>query len=417
MTPLGLGDGVCSLLVTLAALRSRPNMWSTLQGYTAVKSSMARAYTLMHLGVGMGDLGVNLGTGGPSEQGGWRPPDSIEEGLRDLAKNEGPTLEKLIYPQTAALRTLMSLTASLEDSGFSAEKRARAMMQLIREQIASLNDHQHPKCKEALQAAFYLTPELPSGLPSITARLNYMLNKGAFGEKPGREAGERNWRRGVRRLAGLLEENIEDLYRQVGWADTGLPSAYQPVRVRRLIVTYFLANQSVTDLFTERTVEATEDGVDRYIVRDYIYGDLGANIEIGALMNCKKISQLPVNLPGYVAAKAEMRLPEAYAKGKGCTFATRVTRSGMTKPTTWQEIQVTSHGILSLVMRVQFDLQTPLPERCWYFAAMPDVDRLEEPATEEKGRDITISRWGYAEHSFGPATVAAKYGVAWRWPE
>ena len=181
------------------------------------------------------------------------------------------------------------------------------------------------------------------------------------------------------------------------------------------MVTYRLTGQTVTDVITERTIEAAEDGVDKYIVRDYVQGDQGAHIEVSSLLNCRKLRQLPVDLgPGFVAVKAEMLLPKTYKKGETCTFATRVTREGLTDPTTWQEIQVTSHGIASLIMRVQFDTSVSLPERCWHFAAMPDFGRLELPGPEE-GRDVEITRFGFAEHHFGVGHAAAKYGMVWRW--
>jgi hypothetical protein len=109
-----------------------------------------------------------------------------------------------------------------------------------------------------------------------------------------------------------------------------------------------------------------------------------------------------------------MFLPKSYSEGTGCNFATHVKRTGVTEATTWQEIQVTSYGIDALTMRVQFDSGGSLPSRCWYFAAMPDLGRLELPDLDE-GRDLDISRFGYAERVFGPAQAAAKYGIVWRW--
>jgi hypothetical protein len=291
------------------------------------------------------------------------------------------------------------------------------MLQYIRDEVAAFSDHEHPKCKAALQAAFCLGEGLTNGrdFPSIARRLKHTADQGAFGEGAGPEAGERNWRRAVRRLAKMIEDDTAQLAVSAGWASTGLPSGYQPVRVRKLVVTYYLTGQTVTELVTERSIEAIADEVDRYIVRDYVQGAPGAYIKVHPLLNCKRVNQLPVDLgPGFIAVKAEMLLPESYGKGSGCTFATRVTRTGVTDATTWQEIQVTSHGINSLTMRVQFDDQIPLPSRCWYFAAAPDLGRLEPPGPGED-RDVAISRFGYAEHHFGAGEPAAKYGVKWRW--
>ena len=141
------------------------------------------------------------------------PPDSVEQGLRDLAKYEGPDVSRLAYPYSDGLRTLMALTAPLEEAGLPAEERARALLQYIREQIGAFSDQAHPKCKAALQAAFCLTPDLANGhdYPSITSRLEYATRVGAFGETAGPEAGERNWRRAVKRLAQLVEKNVDRL--------------------------------------------------------------------------------------------------------------------------------------------------------------------------------------------------------------
>ena len=48
---------------------------------------------------------------------------------------------------------------------------------------------------------------------------------------------------------------------------------------------------------------------------------------------------------------------------------------------------MTSHGVESLTMRVQFDATAALPSRRWYFAEMPDLGRLEVPDPSE-GRDL-----------------------------
>jgi hypothetical protein len=349
---------------------------------------------------------------------GTSAPGPIEQGLRDLANGEGPVLGKLVEPRTRGLRALMELTAPLADAGMHIEGRARAIRQYIWELIAGLDDQQHPKCKAALRAAFCLAPEVSSNreLTSVASRLEVMALAGAFGEKSDLRRAQESWELAARRLAWLVTKNIDDHLRlAAGWASIGAPSGYQPLRVSSLVVTYYLTGQTVTDVITERRIEAMEDGVDRYIVRDYVQGVPDAEIEVKPLLNCRSGEHMPVDLgPGFVAMKAEMLLPKAYARGDGCNFATRVKRKGVTGPTTWQEIQVTSYGVDALIMRIQFDLGEALPVRCWYFAAAPDVGRLEPPGPGEQ-RDLEISRFGYTERDFGAGQAAAKYGIIWRW--
>ena len=261
--------------------------------------------------------------------------DSVEQGLRDLAKGQGPSLGKLIEPDTDGLCSLMDLTAPMAKDGMPVDGRARALRQYIWEAIAGFNDPQHPKCKAALQAAFCLTPAVSNGenFPSINERLAIMAREGAFGENVGFKRAQASWESGVRRLARLVLENIDDLRLSAGWASGGAPSGYQSVRVVNLTVTYLLTGRTVTDVVTERRIVAVEDGIDRYIVRDYVQGAPDAQIEVRPLLNCIAGEHTPINLgPGFVALKAEMLLPKAYPKGAGCNFATQVKRKGVAAP-------------------------------------------------------------------------------------
>jgi hypothetical protein len=354
-------------------------------------------------------------------------PDSVEQGLRDLAADAGPSVEKLVAELTPGLRALMRLTHELPPA-MTREERARALLQYIREKIASYDDAAHPRCKAALMAAFRIpedefdTEAHPGRYSSISGRLAVPLQRGEFdvgNHSAGAEAGKRNWNRSVRGLADLIEKYIHELPGVAGWVASGAPSGYQPVKVRRLLVTVRLVGRVVTELLTEREIEALHDGVDRYVVRAYIESSPGATLTVEPVLNCAKGDVRQVNIGrGVAAQKVEMVLPHSLSKGEGCFFATRVTRSGLSPddPSTWEEIQVTSQGVDSLTMRVQFDQSLPLPAHCWYFSALPDSDRLEPPAPHE-GRNLRISELGYVEHRFGAGMAAAKYGLSWSWPD
>ena len=51
----------------------------------------------------------------------------------------------------------------------------------------------------------------------------------------------------------------------------------------------------VTEVVTERRVIATEDDVNRYIVRDYVQGAPDAHIEVRPLLNCQAGAHTPVH--------------------------------------------------------------------------------------------------------------------------
>ncbi|MDG6100947.1 hypothetical protein Daura_01555 [Dactylosporangium aurantiacum] len=354
-----------------------------------------------------------------------RAVDSVEQGIRDLAQGSGPSIRRIADGWTPGLRRLRDLSSKL--AGSSVDERADAMLRLIYLEAANLGnsgERPHPRCAAAVQAALGM-PTFPFGPAddSINRRLQVAREAGAFdtvrgrrGAEAGTDAGKINWSRGVVRLARAVERRVNEYERPGGWEQAGLPSGYQPVTFNRMIVTYFLRGRAVSESFSERWITAEEDGLTRYIVRAYARNNPPARpaLEIQPWLNCTLGSVRRVDPgDGSEAQIAEMLFPKALQRGDKLFFATRVVAEE-DGPTMSREVQVTSHGIDELTIRIQFDNTLPLPKRAWWFAEVPDIDRLIPP---EPGDDryVEISGSGFLERQFGRAKPTAKYGLSWQW--
>jgi len=301
------------------------------------------------------------------------------------------------------------------------------LIDLIYEEAVNIEfsgEHPHPRCSAALQAALRM-PKFQYGNAddSITKRLNVARAKGAFdfyrGTRPiaaGPEAGKNNWNRGVIRLATALERRVRTIEQTGGWERSGIPSGYQAVTMDRLVATHFIVGRAATETITERWITAEEDNFSRYIVRAYAKNvpPDRPQLEVVPMLNCRRGAVRRVDMgDGAEAQLVEMVLPVALERGESTFFANRV-NSWEPGPTLMREVQVTCHGIKDLTVRVQFEPDGPLPKQCWYFAEVPDVDRLVPPDTDNP-RNIAISDCGFVEHRFGRGIATAKYGIAWRW--
>jgi hypothetical protein len=258
---------------------------------------------------------------------------------------------------------------------------------------------------------------------SINKRLQVARAAGAFdtvrgrrGVEAGTDAGKINWGRGAIRLAQAVERRMSELEESGGFERTGPPSGYQPVTFDRMIVTHHLRGQVVVESVSERWITAEEDGLSRYVVRAYARNDppKRPNLEIQPLLNCRLGPVRRVEFgDGTEAQLAEMLFPKTLRRGEKLFFATRVIAEEP-GPTHSREVQVTTHGVKNLIMRVQFDHSIPLPKRAWYFAEIPDLDRLIPPEDGDT-RYVENSEVGFVEREFGRGVATAKYGLAWQW--
>jgi hypothetical protein len=357
-----------------------------------------------------------------------RSNDSIEQGLRDLAQRDGPGVKKIVGGWTPGLERLRDLSEGLARGG-SADDHATALLDLIVEEIMrieSSGDRSHPRCAAALQAAFRL-PTFPFGPDdnSIAKRLEVARRRGAFDVIRGRqrvaagpESGKNNWNRAVVRLARALEQRLADIDRIGDWARVGPPSGYQPFTVDRLVVTHFLQDRVVTEWTTERWVTAEEDDVSTYVVRAYARNvpPHQPYLEVQPLLNCTRGTVRRVDLgDGSEAHLVDIHLARTLCRGEKTFFATRVV-AREAGPTRSREVQVTAHSTSEIVLRVQFDPGGPRPHACWYFAEMPDTDRLLPPPRGDR-RYLAVSAFGYVEHRFVRGRPTNKYGLAWSWAD
>ncbi|MFF5230651.1 hypothetical protein [Dactylosporangium sp. NPDC000521] len=311
--------------------------------------------------------------------------------------------------------------------GRSVEERAETMLELIYLEASNLGnsgERPHPRWAAAVQAALRMpTFQFGPSDDSLNQRFQVARAAGAFdtvrgrrGMKAGADAGKINWSHGVVRLAQAVERRVNELERSGGWERTGPPSGFQPVTFNRMIVTYFLRGRAVSESFSERWITAEEDNLARYVVRAYARNNPPARpeLEIQPWLNCTLGAVRRVDLgDGSEAQIAEMDFPKPLQRGEKLFFATRVVAQEV-GPTMSREVQVTSHGIEDLTMRIQFDISQPLPKRAWWFAEVPDIDRLIPP---EPGDDrfVEVSACGFIERQFARGYPSAKYGLSWQW--
>ncbi len=290
--------------------------------------------------------------------------------------------------------------------------------------LGNSGERPHPRCAAAVQAALRMTTfQFAPSDDSINRRLQVARMAGAFdtvrgrrGLESGADAGKINWSRGVSRLAQAVEQRVNELERSTGWERTGPPSGYQPVTFDRMVVTYYLRGRAAAESVSERWIVAEEDGLSRYVVRAWAKNNPPARpqLEIQPLLNCRLGTVRHVDLgDGTEAQLAEMLFPATLRRGDKLFFATRLL-AVEPGPTLSREVQVTAHGINDLTMRIQFDTSVPLPKRAWFFAEVPDVDRLIPPESGDD-RYVDISECGFIEHQFGRGVTTAKYGIAWQW--
>jgi hypothetical protein len=354
-----------------------------------------------------------------------RAADSVEQGLRDLAQGAGPDVRKIADAWTPGLARLRELSNKL--GGGSADERAEAMLELIyleANDLGNAGERPHPRCAAAVQAALGMTTfQYSASDVSINRRRQVARSAGAFdtirgrrGAEAGSDAGKINWSRGVVRLAHAVERRVNELERSGGWERTGPPSGYQPVTFDRMVVTYHLRGRAVTESVSERWIVAEQDGLSRYVVRAWAKNNPPnrPQLQIQPLLNCRLGEVRHVDLgDGTEAQLAEMLFPSTLQRSDRLFFATRVI-ADEPGPTLSREVQVTNHGINDLMMRIQFDTAVSLPKRAWYFAEVPDIDRLIPPERGDE-RYVGISSCGFVEHRFGRGITTAKYGIAWQW--
>ena len=199
-------------------------------------------------------------------------------------------------------------------------------------------------------------------------------------------------------------------------------SDFQPFIVHRLEATYFIDQRRVcTETVTQRriTAELTEtegaNTIDHYVVRakysDPVDGEEQANMEILPVLNCRA-GAITIQPDGWLAT--QIYFPEALAHGDSVFFTTRVryTTRRPVQPSAF--IQVTSLGIMELIMRVQFHPKMA-PSVCWVYGGTSASEAAQVPQGLDKVRMRHPNRLGYVEYTDMNCPPGWIYAIGWKW--
>lgn len=228
-------------------------------------------------------------------------------------------------------------------------------------------------------------------------------------------------------LARRIHEGLQQRA-QSGWEEGAFAGAdpeggdVQPFIVERLEVTYFFnQHRSFTHSATERWLSAELPGaegqssIDHYKVRarytDTSDSETAQQTEIEPILNCRR-GRTRVGRDGWLMT--EMYFPEPVKNGQKVFFASLVRSEGETPTIPLVYIHVTSHGIMDLVMRLQFH-PNAAPKTCWVYRGALEPNRGSAPSVEDHDRWRQPSSLGYVEHVAESCAPGLYYAVGWTW--
>ena len=365
----------------------------------------------------MGDSGAQLNReSGQTVQaalglGGW---------LAELATGRGVSVPKLLRAPI--------LGECQMPADWSAVYRVAVFLDLIQQVADGLPRHLDRKI--AL-AALNQYPGIAGGSPAERFR--------GLAERHARESGDgaeppvtaqrlaARWRKLRNELGPLIGAEIENRNAN-GWegyhSSPPLTDAsdFQPFIVHRLEVTYFIDQRRVcTETITQRWITADlaehdgDDAIDHYVVRakysDLVDGKERARTEILPMLNCRA-GAAAIQPDGWLST--QMYFPQPLAHGDSVFFATRVrhTTSKPVGPAAF--IQVTSLGVLELLMRVQFH-PSAVPSLCWVYGGTSVIDAIRAPRDSGEDRLRRPNHLGYVEYSNQRCPPGWFYTIGWEW--
>jgi hypothetical protein len=243
-----------------------------------------------------------------------------------------------------------------------------------------------------------------------------------------------HWRAVAHRWSQVRPELARRIYQELqqrarsGWEDGTSAGAdpdegeIQPFVVDRLEVTYFFnQHKAFTHSATERwlSVElpSTEEksSIDHYKVRarytDASDSQAARTTRIEPILNCRR-GRTQVGRDGWMMT--EMHFPGPAQNGDKVFFASLVRSEGKAATIPLVYIQVTSHGIMNLGMRLQFH-PNAVPRACWVYRGSSEPDRGSAPSTEDRDRWLEPSSLGYVEHVAESCAPGLYYAVGWTW--
>jgi hypothetical protein len=238
----------------------------------------------------------------------------------------------------------------------------------------------------------------------------------------------RHWRGIQRDLATVILTEIEDR-NKTGWAKyTKIVQMHkgvelQPFVIERLEVTYFVnADRVCTETVTERWLKADlslSDGlsfIDHYKVRamyrDPQDGQELPTTEILSMLNCRA-GATDVGQDGWLMTPMYFAKPVPH--GGTVFFASRVRHETSVPIDPAAFIQVTSLGIMKLIMRVQFDLRA-VPRVCWVYGGSSATGGKDAPSEAVDARWRSPNALGYVEYRTENCPPGWYYTIRWEWP-
>jgi hypothetical protein len=356
----------------------------------------------------------------PRRPGGGEPPrDSIEAGLRDLARDPGPDIRRLSRSDTDGLRTIMLAARTPPD--WPREARATAILTVIQELTQQLAN---PRWKAAAMAALRLPADhyIGSEYDSLAARWRTLAQReGALSDRDAKrlaEAYRGYWSTAANHLADTIERRFAELNDSLdGWGTyhVGLPpSLPDPLAISfdRTDVLYRFDGYRGLQSISYRWLVA-HGPIDHYEPVGWYYNDPNAPVEIVPLANCRLDGPLR-DLP-QGGRTGTLRFSHTLDNGEPYFFAYMIVFNSQQpcRPTVLYDVR--GREMRSLTVRAQFDPAAP-PYRCWYFDVGAQSDGAEVPR-EGAPELLGIAPNGYVEHGFEHCQRGRKYGLQWSWNE
>lgn len=356
----------------------------------------------------------------PRRPGGGEPPrDSIEAGLRDLARDPGPDVRRLGRGDTGGLQAIM--LAARTPSDWPREARATAVLTVIQELTQQITN---PRWRAAALAALRLPADhyMGSAYDSLAGRWRTLAHReGALSDrdiKRHAEAYRGYWSTAASHLADTVERRFGELNDSPGaWGmyRVGLsPSLPDPLAISfdRTDVLYRFQGYRGLQSISYRWLIAHAP-VDHYEPVGWYYNDPNAPVEIVPLANCTLAGPLR-DLP-QGGRTGTLKFAHTLDGGEHYFFAYMIVFNSQQpcRPTVLYDVR--GQGMRSLTVRAQFD-SGAMPYRCWYFDLGAQSEGADVPL-EGAPELLDVAPNGYVEHNFEHCLRGRKYGLRWLWSE
>lgn len=269
--------------------------------------------------------------------------------------------------------------------------------------------------------------------PTLESRLESLSRQGDVGQLPATTETKTKLVAQWHDLRPTLAEKIVAEVRRrslEGWAGyaTDVPVVgepeLQPFVVSRLEVTYHVDSRRVcTEATTQRWISADlsdvtgVDHIDHYKVRAKysLAGNADGRVDtkISALLNC---AEGPTTVSEEGLHTTSMLFPRALRQGDELFFASRVDHLTSTPMDPLVFIEVTSLGLIELIMRVQFS-PGAAPSSCWAYGGRDDPNEGVVPVPEDRDRILTPTQLGYVEYTAKNCPPGWFFAIGWEWPD